>query len=72
MAFLVFALLAMTMGLHCINLNRQPHDWPEYRPDGERLMHYVDKLEDFAPTILNILESGKQPDHREWIEENWS
>ncbi len=63
---------ALTMGLHCINLNRQPHDWPEFRPDGERLIHYVDNLEDFAPTIRNILESRKQPDHREWIEQNWS
>lgn len=63
---------ALAMGLHCVNLRKQFCDWPEFRPDGERLIHYVDRLEDFDAVIRNLLESDSRPDHRDFIEKNWS
>ncbi|MFH1739743.1 MAG: glycosyltransferase family 4 protein, partial [bacterium] len=37
---------AITMGLQCVNLGKRRCDWPEFTPDGKRLVHYVERFQD--------------------------
>ncbi|MFH1740332.1 MAG: hypothetical protein ABIH23_15090, partial [bacterium] len=48
-------------------------DWPEFTPDGKRLVHYVERFQDFDPVLRELLASdSSRPDHRDYVEEYWS
>lgn len=63
---------ALTMGLQCLNIRINEHDWPEFTPDERRLIHYVSEFNEFDPTLRHILNSNPNSSVRDYIENQWS
>lgn len=61
------------MGMQCVNTCKRAYDWPEFAEDGRRLIHYVDdKVENMAPVIRMLLETGPHPSNRDYAVQHWS
>jgi glycosyltransferase involved in cell wall biosynthesis len=63
---------AITMGMQCVNTCKRSYDWPEFTQSGERLIHYVNEIEDMAPVLRKLLETNNRISNREYALKNWS
>ncbi|MBD3266805.1 glycosyltransferase [bacterium] len=63
---------SLAMGLTCVNYKKHPYDWPDTRPDGVQMIHYVDDVAEFKPILDTLLANSPLPSHRPYVESHWS
>jgi glycosyltransferase involved in cell wall biosynthesis len=63
---------SLAMGMRCVNIRTNEYDWPEWTPNGVRLIHYIDHMEDFDPVLRQLLKMNESATTRDFIEQNWS